>query len=226
MKKEIKYLMIVALVVSGLALAGVLTLFGSKVVTNENEKTIQKTTENPSYPLVSNLVAAHSFVYGPADAKVTVIEFFDPECESCAAVSPYIKKEMKFYEGKVRWVFRYMPYHRNSKAALAALEAARKQNLFLEAMEQLFVHQKVWGEKQEATNEEINKIILSINGINKNKYLKDLADQNIENLLKQDEAEGKQAGVKGTPTFFVNGVIMEQLDLDALISKINSELGK
>lgn len=155
-----------------------------------------------------------------------MIEFFDPECESCAAVSPYIKKEMKFYEGKVRWVFRYMPYHRNSKAAIAALEAARKQNLFLEAMELLFAKQKEWGEKQEPMNEKINSIVLSLDGINKTQYLKDLANQNIEVLIGQDETEGKQAGVKGTPSFFVNGVMMERLDLDSLISRINAELEK
>lgn len=224
MKKEIKYLIIVALVVTGLAFFGVLTLFGSKVVSDE--KLHEQKTENPSFPLVTNLVAGHSFTYGTADSKVTVIEFFDPECESCAAVSPYIKKEMKFYEGKVRWVFRYMPYHRNSRAAIAALEAARKQNLFLEAMELLFAKQKEWGEKQEPMNEKINGLVLSISGIDKVKYLKDLANQNVDALIAQDEAEGKQAGVKGTPSFFVNGLMMERLDLDALISRINEELAK
>lgn len=224
MKKEIKYLMIVVLVVSVLAFIGVMTLFGEKVVTDQ--KLHKQLQENPSFPLVTNLVAGHSFSYGNPDSKVTVIEFFDPECESCAAVSPYIKKEMKFYEGKVRWVFRYMPYHRNSRAAIAALEAARKQNLFLEAMELLFVKQKEWGEKQEPMNEEINRLVLSINGIKKAQFIKDLATQNIEEIIIKDEAEGKQAGVKGTPTFFVNGVILERLDLDSLIARINSELVK
>ena len=60
---------------------------------------------------------------------------------------------MKFYEDKVRWVFRYMPFHRNSRAVIAALEAARKQNLFLETMDLLFGKQKELGEKQEPMNE-------------------------------------------------------------------------
>lgn len=224
MKKEVKYLIIVALAVTILGLIGVLTLFGEKVVSNE--KLHQQAKENPKFPLITNLVATHSFSHGAPDAKATVIEFFDPECESCAAVSPYIKKEMKFYEGKVRWIFRYMPFHRNSKAAIAALEAARKQNLFLEAMELLFAKQKEWGERQEPMNEKINELILSISGIDKAKYLRDLANQNVDALIAQDEVEGKQAGVKGTPTFFVNGLMMERLDLDSLISRINEELGK
>ncbi|MBC7754791.1 MAG: thioredoxin domain-containing protein, partial [Moraxellaceae bacterium] len=61
-----------------------------------------------AFPSIGNLAASHSYSYGPLDAKVTIVEFFDPECESCAAVAPLIKNEMKYYEGKVRWVFRYM----------------------------------------------------------------------------------------------------------------------
>lgn len=59
MKKEVKYLIIVALVVTALGLFGVLTIFGSKVVSDE--KLHQQTKENPGFPLITNLVAAHSF---------------------------------------------------------------------------------------------------------------------------------------------------------------------
>lgn len=71
MKKEIKYLMIVALIVSVLALIGVLLLFGEKIVSDE--KIHQQTKENPSISLIANLVAIHSFSHGAPDAKVTVI---------------------------------------------------------------------------------------------------------------------------------------------------------
>ena len=103
------------------------------------------TTVAPVASMVGNFAATHSFSSGPIDAKVTVVEFFDPECEACASVAPYIQKEMKFYEGKVRWVFRYMAYHYNSMTALKVLEAARKQNLFLETQHMLFETQKIWG---------------------------------------------------------------------------------
>jgi len=223
MKKELKYLMIIAAAVTAIGFVAVIALFGFEV--KPESKSIGK-NETPSYPMITNLVAVHSFSHGPKDAKVTVVEFFDPECESCAMVSPYIKKEMKFYEGKVQWVFRYMPLHRNSKAAVAALEAARKQNLFVEAMELLFEKQKEWGEQQEPMNEKINQILFGLNGLNKDQYLKDLANQNIDEILKQDEIEGRQAGVKGTPTFFVNNKMLEALDLDSLIAKINEGLNQ
>lgn len=218
MKKEIKYLFIVAFGVVILSFVGFKFLLQGKVQT--------KTTGNPAFPLITNLVTDYSFSYGHADAKVTVIEFFDPECESCSAVSPYIKKEMKHYEGQVRWVFRYMPYHFNSKTAIAALESARQQNLYLEAMELLFTHQEEWGEKQVSAADQIHKLVLSLPKIDKDKYLNDLNNPEIQSRIDRDQAEGKQAGVKGTPTFFVNGVIIEDLNLDTLISRINSGLAQ
>lgn len=219
MKKEVKYLLGTLLVV----IAASFAVYQFVLKQNVNP---QVKMETPAFPLITNLVTNHSFAYGPADAKVTVVEFFDPECESCSAVAPQIKKEMKYYEGKVRWVFRYMPYHHNSRNAVAALEAARKQNLFLEAMTLLFETQHQWGEKQVSTKDEIVKIVTSLKGLDKAQFMKDLEDPATEEILIKDQTEGKQAGVKGTPSFFVNGVMLERLSLDDLIAKINAGLAE
>lgn len=219
MKKEVKILIGIFVLVIVVSFA----IFKLALTESMNP---QEKTETPSFPMVSNLVASHSFSYGPQDAKVTVVEFFDPECESCSAVAPQIKKEMKFYEGKVRWVFRYMPYHFNSKNAVAALEAAKKQNLFLEAMNLLFLNQHKWGEKRVSTMDEIVKIVTSIEGLNKTKFMKDLEDPSTNEIIVKDQTEGQQAGVKGTPSFYVNGVMLEQLNLDDLIARINAGLGE
>lgn len=219
MKKEIKYLLTVVAVVA-LASLGIYQLAVKQDVKPH------LTASAPNFPMITNLASSHSFSYGPENAKVTVVEFFDPECESCSAVSPYIKKEMKFYEGKVRWVFRYMPYHFNSKSAIAVLEAARKQNLFLESMELLFATQKEWGEKQVSMKNEIIEIVSKVPNMDKQRLLAELENSTTQQIIEQDAQEGKMAGVKGTPTFFVNGVILDRLDLDGLIARINAELAK
>ncbi len=175
-------------------------------------------------PLVSNVNTAHSFSYGPAAAKVTVVEFFDPECESCAKVAPYIKNEMKHYDGRVRWIFRYMPYHFNSRTAIKVLEAARKQNLYLEVQHVLFEKQSIWGEQRVSTEKQILEIVAGVKGVDVARIKKDMNDPEFEKIINLDEAEGQRAGVKGTPTFFVNGVILEQLDLDELLKRINQQL--
>ena len=175
-------------------------------------------------PMILNTASPHSFSVGPENAKVTVVEFFDPECESCSAVAPQIKNEMKYYEGKVRWVFRYMAYHFNSKTAIQVLEAARKQNLFLETQQILFENQKTWGEQGVSTKTEILKIVSNVKKLNMAQLKKDMQDPEILNIIAKDASEGEQAGVTGTPTFFVNGVKLNRLDLDLLIQKINAGL--
>lgn len=180
--------------------------FVYKFIFNKSEPSQNNSVAVTSVPLISNLASMHSYTNGPIDAKVTVVEFFDPECESCAAVAPYIKKEMDFYKGKVRWVFRYMAYHKNSRTAIRVLEAARKQNLFLEVQHALFENQKYWGEQQISTEKQIFEIVGKIKSINMNQLEKDMRDPTIEDGINTDMSEGTQYGVKGTPTFFVNGM--------------------
>ena len=57
----------------------------------------------------SIFVRPHSRSRGPQDAKVTVVEFMDPECESCRAMHPIVADLFARYEGRVRFVIRYMP---------------------------------------------------------------------------------------------------------------------
>jgi len=167
-----------------------------------------------------------NFSVGPEDAKVTVVEFFDPECESCAQVSPYIKNEINFYKGKVRWVFRYMAYHPSSSYAIRILEAARNQNLYFEAMTLLFERQHEWGAKHDGSEQatpkekELLNVISSLPGIDIKKLQKDMKNPAIEKLIEKDKKEGTEAGVTGTPTLFVNGKIIDPVNLDTMIQKI------
>lgn len=192
----------------------------------------QETASNLS--VASAGEASSSFTYGPKDAKVTVVEFFDPECESCAKVSPYIKGEMKYYEGKVRWVFRYMAYHPNSRNAIRLLEAARKQNLYLEALALFFDRQAEWGARHDGTDQSGSKesvlisILASLPNIKMAQVDLDLKDPQftsyVDKIIEADKREGTEAGVTGTPTLFVNGKMINPLSLDTMIAWINEAL--
>jgi protein-disulfide isomerase len=74
------------------------------------------------------LIRPHSPTLGPAQAPVTIVEFFDPECEACRAMYPIVKQVMADFDGRVRLVIRYMPLHRNSVYAALLLEASRAHN--------------------------------------------------------------------------------------------------
>lgn len=220
MSKELRNLALI--LVSVLAIGFIFYKFA---LSNKAADTTQaQTTQSTNMPMIGNLAASHSFSVGPIDAKVTIVEFFDPECESCAAVAPYIKNEMKYYDGKVRWVFRYMPYHHNSKTAIRVLEAARKQNQFLETMTLLFEQQKQWGERKESTEKEILQVISANKALDIKQLQTDMKNPAIDEIISKDETEGTAGGVQGTPTFFINGVRLEQLDLDLMIKRINEIL--
>ncbi len=149
-------------------------------------------------------VRPHSPQIGNPDAKVTVVEFLDPECESCRAVHPYVKDLLKQYEGKVKLVIRYTPFHHNSKFAIRVLEAARKQGKFEDALDIMFHHQPEWGSHHNPRPELIFDVLPQV-FINVDRIKRDMNDPAFGEVIRQDEADGQTLGVRGTPTFFVNG---------------------
>src|SRR4051812_17245124 len=82
----------------------------------------------------SLLIRPHSMTHGPADAKVTLVEFMDPQCEACAGMHPIVQKLMKEFDGKVRLVTRYMPFHPHAMYASSLLEEARESGKYDQAL--------------------------------------------------------------------------------------------
>src|SRR5215207_3746893 len=138
MRNEIKILIVIAAVVV------IAVMLGSKLYRDSIQGERKLSTA------ASALVRDDSASMGPADAKVTIVEFFDPECESCSAFNPTVKKIMKDYDGKVRLVVRYMPLHPNSMLAATFTEAAGEQGKYWQAHDLLFAKQSEWGERHGA----------------------------------------------------------------------------
>ena len=76
------------------------------------------------------LVRAHAPVFGNPQAQVTIVEFFDPSCETCRAFYPLVKSLVNASFGQVRLVVRYAPLHPGSDRAVQILEAARLQGKY------------------------------------------------------------------------------------------------
>lgn len=73
----------------------------------------------------SLLVRDYSPTKGSDDAKVTIVEFFDPACETCKAFHPFIGNLMAAHPGKIKVVMRNAAFHHGSDYVVAMLEAAR-----------------------------------------------------------------------------------------------------
>lgn len=223
MRKEIKILALIAVVVV------IATVFGVKYYRESKQGERRETTTADN-----RLVRPDSPSLGPADAPVTLVEFLDPECESCGAFAPVVKKILKDYDGKVRLVVRYMPFHPNSRLAAAYTEAAGEQGKYWEMQELLFRRQSEWGEihghgpqvETAAERREPAPVLFerfaSELGLDVARVREAVAQNRHAAKVERDMRDGQSLGVAKTPTFFVNGRMLmrfSQQDLRALIEE-------
>ncbi len=171
------------------------------------------------------LVRAHSPVYGNPAAKVTIVEFFDPSCETCRAFYPIVKGMVNSSFGQVRLVVRYAPLHKGSDTAVKILEAARQQGKYWEALERTMAFQPQWAAHDNAQPELIWELIADI-GLDVAKAKSEANSPAIDQLLRQDVADMKALKVERTPGFFVNGTPLLDFGEAQLKSLVDQELKK
>jgi len=169
------------------------------------------------------LVKAHSPIKGSFNAKVTIVEFLDPECEACSATYPIVKKIVQEFTDDVKLIVRYMPFHQNSKYAANILEGARAQGKYWEALELLFAQQDHWANHHNPNPGLIPEILAPLK-LNMNKILSDAKNGKYDRQILEDQADGKMSGVTRTPTFFVNGHQLQELGYEPLREAIIAAL--
>jgi protein-disulfide isomerase len=141
---------------------------------------------------------------GPKDAPVTVVEFSDFHCPFCKRVTPTIEQLMKSYEGKIRRVWRHYPlsFHRGADRTHEASECAHEQGKFWQ------YHDKIFETQGGARDDAALTVLAEQAGLNKGKFENCLSSGKYKELIQKEIASGSQAGVRGTPAFFVNGKII------------------
>jgi len=143
-------------------------------------------------------------IKGPADARVTIVEFFDPACETCADFYPLVKQLMDRYPGKVRVMMRYMPLHTGSDKVVRMLEAAHLQGKFFPALELLFSNQRRWVVNHVSQPDRAMGILMGM-ALDHDKLQADMNGPAVSEAIAQDVQAGNTLGVRATPEFFVNG---------------------
>jgi protein-disulfide isomerase len=157
------------------------------------------------------LIREDSITLGPADAPVTLVEFLDFECEACRAAHPTVKNILAEYDGRIRYVVRYFSNHNNSVLAVAAAEAAGLQGKYWEMVDLLFANQPMWGE-QSTPQTEVFFLFASQIGLNIEQFTTDLQNPSFADKAARDQQDTRALGLRGTPTFFVNGQLVYGLD--------------
>ena len=134
---------------------------------------------------------------------------------------PLLEQVLEKYPQDVKLVYKDFPLrnHKFSKQAAIAAKAAGRQGKFWE-----FHHEitQVFNQLSDAKLDEIAKKL----NLDMDRFNRDRQDPELENEINKDLQEGFQAGVRGTPTIFINGRRLKQRSMEGFQAMIDSELAK
>ncbi|QOT19999.1 thioredoxin domain-containing protein [Paenarthrobacter sp. YJN-5] len=148
-------------------------------------------------------------VTAPVTEKAQLVEFLDFECEACLAAQPLVEELKKEFGDRITFVNRYfpLPSHKNSANAALAVEAAAQQGKYEQMYAKMFETQSQWGEKTDSQAPLFRTFAQEL-GLDLAAYDTAVADDKTKERIKKDIADGTALGVKGTPTFFLNGEML------------------
>ena len=187
-----------------------------------NEKKTDELTETANKN-ASLLIRDYSPTTGDASAKVTIVEFFDPACETCKAFHPFVKQIMAANPGRIKLVLRYLPLHKGSDYVAKLLEAARLQNKFWETLEVIYQTQSEWASHHNPQPEKLWSLLRG-SGLDLSKAREDMISATIAQRVQQDLSDARQLQVNKTPGFFVNGKPLVRFGSEQLLQLVNEEI--
>ncbi len=156
---------------------------------------------------------------GPEQAPVAVVVFSDFQCPYCAKLQPLLDQILKAYPQEVKVVYKQFPLqmHPFSMSASLAAMAANRQGKFWP------MHDKIFESYQSVNEAKLSGFAKEL-GLDMAKFDKDIADPKLKEQVLRDRQEGIAAGVRGTPTLFVNGRQVRDRSFEGLKALVDGEL--
>ncbi len=157
---------------------------------------------------------------GPAGAPITIVEFSDFECPFCAKAEPTVKDLLAAYPGKIRLVYRDfpLPMHPRAPKAAEAAHCAEDQGKYWE------MHDKLFANSTKLEPKDLKAYARDV-GLDGGKFDQCLESGEKAKLVDMNKKAGDEAGVSGTPAFFINGrQISGAQPLDAFRAIVDQEL--
>lgn len=175
---------------------------------------------------ISGEVTETDHVKGPNTARLTLIEYSDFQCPTCASYAPLLKQLSAEYTNDLRIVYRYFPLqsiHPNATIASQAAEAADMQGKFWEFHDMLFDRQGEWSRL--ANPRDTFATYAQELGLDVEQFKTDMDSKAAKSRVNADYRSGLGAGVGGTPTFFLNGEPLENpRGLEAFKAALDAKL--
>jgi protein-disulfide isomerase len=204
-------------------LAGLLLLGGFAVAAYLYDRQQVEERDALAQQHAEALIRDYSPRLGNPEAKVTIVEFFDPACETCKAFHPLVKQLMASYPDQVNLVLRYAAFHPGSDTVVKMLEAARLQGKYWETLEATLDAQPAWAAHGNPQPDRL-WMRLGRTGLDFKKAREEMASTEIARRLAQDMADVKTMQVTKTPTFFVNGKPLPRFGYEQLQQLVRSEV--
>jgi protein-disulfide isomerase len=151
-------------------------------------------------PPRQKIATANSPAQGPASAPIELVEFSDFQCPFCYRAHPTVKQVLSTYGNKIRFVYRNypLPNHPNARPAAEAAQCANEQGQFWAYHDRLFADQTKLGDAD-------LKASAAALGLDPGKFNACVDSHKYKDRIDADVQAGNEAGVNGTPAFFING---------------------
>lgn len=160
---------------------------------------------------------------GPADAAIQVTEFSDFECPYCSrAAETLTKLKDKYKDASVQFVFRHypLPMHPNATPAAEYGQCAQAQGKFWP------MHDAIFAAQRELSTDKLKELAAQA-GLDTAALEACLASGSAAKEVAADLAKGREAGVEGTPSFYINGQpFAGNPNFEGLSKAIDAELAK
>ncbi len=155
--------------------------------------------QNSEAPVIDFKISENDYVLGSKDAPVKIFEFSDFQCPYCARHHETMHKIVQDYDGKVAWVFKQFPIASHPLALPGALasECAGEQNKFWEMSDVIFENQ------QSLTAESFDKFAKDLD-LDTDAFSACMDEERYKDKIVSDYNSGVEAGVRGTPSNFIN----------------------
>lgn len=170
-----------------------------------------KNSDNNDVGSVSN------HTQGANTGGVELVVYEDFQCPACGSFEPIVKEVTESFGDQISYTFRHFPLdniHPNARAAHRAAEAAGKQDKFWEMHDIIFSNQEQWSSGRSINN--IFEGYAKQLGLDIEKYNSDFASAEVNSTINADKAEGNDKGIKGTPSFFINGTQVNNSDIQSV----------
>ena len=173
----------------------------------------------PSQPAMTTNAAAlaseHSPMLGAATAKVHIVEFLDPACETCAMFYPAVKQMLADNPDRIRLSIRHVPFHQGSEYVVRLLEASRKQDKYWQSLEALLASQAQWAPHHTVQPDLVWPALAGV-GLNTDQLMADMNSPEVEQRMQRDIDDARALKVTATPEYFVNGRPLPSFGLQQL----------